>query len=77
MASETGLYKHHCLPVHIPSSSCLLFFASNLPSLWKIYHTNGNFLIFIFGNNIKELRHKFVISFSQSIRIIHQMPYKI
>jgi len=52
MAAEIGLYKHHCLPFYIPSSSCLLYFASNLPSHRKIYHTNGNLLIFTFWSSI-------------------------
>lgn len=48
MAAETGLHKHHCLPLYIPSSCCILYFACNLPSHRKIHHTNGNLLISIF-----------------------------
>lgn len=43
MASENGIYKHHCISFHFPPSYCLLLITSNLPSNWKIHHTNGKF----------------------------------
>lgn len=43
MAAKTRLYKHHCLPIHLPPSYSILLTACNMSSHRKIHHTDGNF----------------------------------